>query len=324
MTTDTLRSDAGRITADDILAACQLPPEAAPPGFAADAAARDLSFREATVREVEAWSTMVLERMLAPRARRTETENQEAFERGWRENLETALAGGITSESLRPRYFRDASWLRYGRRLIVTGNPQLEFDLFSLVRRLIFHRYLSDCDAVHEYGCGSCGNLLLIAEMFSGKRLHGYDWAQASVEIAELIAARTGMRITGSRLDMRHPPAGVPPAARTAVLTVHALEQIGQDFQPLIDHFLASRPVRVVHLEPTIELYESTSLYDHLAIEYSRRRGYLAGYLTALEELERQGRIRILAKVRPHIGGVIHEASLIVWEPRPADDRAAS
>lgn len=305
-----------KITAADILAACELVAEDAPANFQEEVASRLLSYRRATVAEVESWGAMVLERMHRQQARRSPEQNQEAFERGWKENLEAALQEGVSAASLRPRYFRATPFLRYRHGLIVSENDQLEHDLFTLVRLLVFHRYLSDCRAVREYGCGSCGNLLLLGEMFPAKTLQALDWAEASIEIAGLIARRTGLDLTGAVFDMRQPPASEPLKDDAAVLTVHALEQLGQDFDPLIEHFLAVRPRRVVHLEPILELYKPTNLYDHLAIEYSRRRGYLDGYLTRLRQLEAKGRLKIVKAVRPAIGGVIHEASLIVWEPR--------
>lgn len=305
-----------RIAAEDILSACELVAEDAPIGFHEEVASRLLTFRGATVAEVESWATMVLERMHRPQARRSPEENQEAFERGWKENLETALREGVSAASLRPRYFRATPFLRYRHGLIVSENEHLEHDLFTLVRLLVFHRYLADCSAIQEYGCGSCGNLLLLGGMFPAKTFRALDWAEASVEIAEVIARHTGLDLAGSVLDMRRPPEAELLADGTAVLTVHALEQLGQDFDPLIDHFLTARPRRVVHLEPILEFYEPTNVYDHLAIEYSRRRGYLDGYLTRLRQLEAEGRLEIVKAVRPAIGGVIHEASLIVWEPR--------
>lgn len=305
-----------RITATDILAACGQRMDDAPTGFTEAAASRDLTYRRATVGEVEAWATMVLERMHRPQARRSPAENQEAFERGWRENLEAALKEGVSADSLRPRYFRETPFLRYRHGLIVSDNKHLEHDLFTLVRRLIFTRYLADCPAIREYGCGSCGNLLLLGEMFPHKDFHALDWARASVEIAGLIAHHTGLSLVGETFDMRQPPLAEPLKEGTAILTVHALEQLGRDFLPLVNHFLTSRPRRVVHLEPILELYEPTNLYDHLAVEYSKRRGYLDGYLTTLQQFETEGRLEIIKAVRPAIGGVIHEASIIVWEPR--------
>lgn len=305
-----------KITADDILTAFELTAEDTSNGFQEEVASRDLRFRGAIVAEVEAWATMVLDRMHRPQARRSLAENQEAFERGWKENLEAALKEGISAASLRPRYFRATPFLRYRHGLIVSENEHLEHDLFTLVRLLVFYRYLSDCGAIREYGCGSCGNLLLLGEMFPATKLHALDWAQASVEIAELIARHTRLDLTGAVFDMRQPPQSQPLEDGTAILTVHALEQLGHDFDPLIEHFLAVRPRRVLHLEPILEFYDPANLYDHLAIEYSRRRGYLDGYLAKLRQLEAEGQLEILKAVRPAIGGVIHEASLIVWEPR--------
>ena len=309
--------DAGEIAFDwitptEILTACGDRIDDVPAGFTDAVASRDLTYRSATVGEVEAWATMVLERMHRPQARRSPTENQEAFERGWRENLDAALKEGVSADSLRPRYFRETPFLRYRHGLIVSENKHLEHDLFTLVRRLIFTRYLADCPAIREHGCGSCGNLLLLSEMFTVIQLHGFDWADSSVEIAALIANQRSVSLTAERFNMRRPAKGRDFGSQAGFVTVHELEQLGQDFNAIPHHFLECKPERVVHLEPVVELYDERNIYDYLAIEYSSRRGYLSGYLAALREMAVHGRIEKNAAERPYIGGVIHGSSIIV------------
>ena len=271
------------------------------------------SYADADV--VEEWAVLLLEKMQSTGAARTIAQNKQAFEDGWSENLNAVLRGEVSAESLKPRYYRPSRVMRLNKRLIVSDEENLEYELFVLVRRWLFREFISDCGAVVEYGCGSCGNLLLLSEMFPGLELLGLDWAQSSVEIAELIAREKQVAISGRLFDMRDPPVSLEHADDAAFLTVHALEQLGRDFQPLLAHLVASKPKKVIHLEPIVELYDPTNLYDYLALSYSKRRGYLDGFLEALRKLEADGVIKILFVERPFIGGVFHESSVIVWEP---------
>jgi hypothetical protein len=79
---------------------------------------------------------------------------------------------------------------------------------------------------------------------------------------------------------------------------------------------LAARPSVVVQYEPVLEFYDPDNLYDALALRYCRQRNYLEGYYPALQRLQDEGRIEILAARRPELGGTLHEASVLVWRPR--------
>ncbi len=61
------------------------------------------------------------------------------------------------------------------------------------------------------------------------------------------------------------PPARLPLGKNAAVITVHALEQIGDRFEPILQSLLASQPTRVVHYEPIIEYYDEGNTLDYLA-----------------------------------------------------------
>ena len=69
-------------------------------------------------------------------------------------------------------------------------------------------------------------------------------------------------------------------------------------------------------LEPIVELYDRSSLFDVLAIKYHERRNYLHGWLTRLRELAALGRAEILQVRRLGFGDRYHEAySVILWKP---------
>ena len=276
----------------------------------------DTSHRQPALEEFEEYLLHVLERMSGQNAARTPDENLDAWERGWGENLALAADGPSMRENLRPRYFRPSKFLRYRKGLIVSENSSLEYDLFDLARYLIFSRYLSPYDDIYELGCGSCQNLLALSEIYPAKQLHGLDWARPSVEIAKLLARSQGRKISGHLFDMTNPAPEVTLEPGSAVVTIHAMEQLGSFHRKLLAFLLECRPGLVIHYEPILEFYDRKDPLDLLAVVYSEKRNYLTGLWPALLTLRDEGRIEILEARRPHLGGVIHEASLLVWRPR--------
>ena len=112
---------------------------------------------------------------------------------------------------------------------------------------------------------------------------------------------------------MLHPDMRVKIAG--AVLTIHALEQLGADWQPFLDYLRSQKPLLCVHIEPLEELYDE-SAHDQACLAYHRKRGYLVGYLTRLRELERLGEAEILEVTKSPFGGMNHDAySVLVWRP---------
>lgn len=276
----------------------------------------DTSYRKPNGEEFEEYVLSVLKKIDSEQIIRTKEENLDIFEKGWRENLGIIKMEGITMGNLKPRYFRPSKFLRYNDSLIVTDNLNLEYDLFTLARHIIFKKYLASFDVIYEIGAGSCQNLLMLSELYPEKELYGLDWSAASVEIAHFIAKSLGRNIKGYLFDMLNPSTEMVIKPGSAIVSIHALEQAGAEHNRLLSFILKSRPGIVVHYEPILEFYNENKLLDCLALIYSRRRNYLNGYLTALRNLEREGEIEILEAYRPYLGGVIHEASLIVWRPR--------
>ncbi len=275
----------------------------------------DTRYHFATRAELEEYLSLTLRRLESPGITRTLEENHEVWENGWQENLQQTLEENGSMRSLTPRYYRQTKFLRYSQDLAVSGNLNLEHDLFTLARYAIFSKYLQPYENLYEIGCGSCQNLLILSDMFPEKKLHGLDWARPSVQIAEYLASSQGRKISGSIFDMItcQPAPEIEP--HSAVLTIHAVEQIGTQHSKLLSFLLAAKPEIVVHYEPTTEFYDLDNFLDYLAFSYSRKRNYLSGFWPALCQLRDQGKIEILEARRPQLGGVFHEASVIVWRP---------
>lgn len=275
----------------------------------------DAEVHWASALELSDYVLAYLKRMAIVGMKRTKEENQQAFERGWSENLERIRERGVSLENLKPGYFRGSPFLRYSDGLVVSDNEQLEFELFKVARMCIFRRFLSGFENIVELGCGSCENLFMLAEMFEGVNLYGSDWTDASLRIMEHLSRTMGRNIAGFHLDMLAPETAFQLPTGAAVITIHAFEQLGEKFDAIIDFIIDLHPAIVVQYEPVTSFYNPDALLDYLALEYCTGRGYLKGYYERLLELERQGRVKVLEAWRPGLGGVLHEASMLVWKP---------
>jgi len=101
---------------------------------------------------------------------------------------------------------------------------------------------------------------------------------------------------------------------KNKIVTIAALEQVGDNFQEFISFLLDKKPEMCIHLEPIDELLNTNTLIDNLSIKYFRKRNYLNKFLPFLENLEKNGIIEILKKQIIYSGSYFIEGhSLIVW-----------
>jgi hypothetical protein len=274
----------------------------------------DMSYRLADRNEIEEHIMDSLHRADSSRKSFSST-NEIAFEKGWRENIQLATEQGVNIDSLKPGYFRSSKFLRYKKDIVITKNTNIEYDLFFLSRLLFFTKYLRDYKSIYEFGCGSCSNLFILSSLFPEKELFGLDWASSSIEITNMLNESIKNPIRGYRFDMLKPDINFKIKSESAILTIHAMEQLGDKFGVFLQYLIDSKPSVVIHYEPILEMYDKENLYDYLAMNYSEKRGYLSGYLSALNKLANKKIIEIIEVNRPYIGGVYHESSLVVWRP---------
>lgn len=275
----------------------------------------DVRCRRASAAERDQYVLEMLELIRSPLIERSEAENRAAWERGWQQNLDEARAGGFAPHTLKPKYFRGHRVLRWQGDILVCENPQIEYDLFVLARRLLFGSYLQGLQTIYEIGSGSANNLWLLSELFPAATIVGLDWVAPAVDLATELGRSSGRRIEGRRFDMMNPDPGFRLEPGSAVVTVHALEQVGERHRALLDWLEGARPALVLHYEPILEFYDRGRLLDYLALWYSERRRYLTGFWTAIQARRDEGRLAVVDARRPGLGGVYHEASVIVWRP---------
>lgn len=272
-------------------------------------------YRSASKFEILEYVSRMLEFIDDPKLQRNKVENLTAWNNGWQENLDLIKTQGFSEFTTKPKYFRKHKFLRFKNDLIIPSNSNLEYDLFRIIKETIFQEFLLPFNEIHELGCGSGGNLWTLAKLFPHKSLIGYDWAEPSVKIASLMGKCLKRGIIGKRIDFLDNNLSFEFSQSSAVVSIHAIEQIGKSHTNLLEAILKAKPSIVVHFEPILEFYDSYQCLDNLALKYSKRRNYLEDFFSSLKSYEKKGVLKIKHAQRPRIGGVWHESSLVVWEP---------
>jgi len=240
---------------------------------------------------------------------------QPRWEQGWQENLDDLVAADFDLSKLVPKFVRRKELVRLDGHYIDPATETFETDYVRVLRAWLFERFFVDTPTLYEFGVGSGHNLIDAAQRFPDKTFVGLDWAVASTKILDAVRDRLGLKVSGRVFNLFEPDYAIELPEGTGVLTIGTLEQIGTGTGPFLDYLLANRPKRCVHVETTYELYGQDDLFDWLAAAYLEKRGYLRGFLPALKELEKQGRVRIIA-IQRTFGSFFHDGyTYIVWEP---------
>jgi SAM-dependent methyltransferase len=249
------------------------------------------------------------------RIRRNTQENIRAFEVGWSENLQMCREQGVSREALTPKYVKPYEYIRYSGDYIAPKDPYLFEKLLLLAATLFFEKYFSEAGHLYEFGCGTGRFLYEIADKFPEKKLVGLDWTTSSQEILKLIS-KVKPNVSGRRFNMLTPDAKMRMPRHSAVFTIGAMEQLGNQHGPFLDYLIGERPLVVLHFEPIEEFYDGDKLFDHVAWSYHKKRRYLSKYYSKLLALQKKGVLTILETRRVGFGDPFNEScSLIAWQP---------
>ena len=239
-------------------------------------------------------------------------ERTEVWENGWSENYEE-FKKTLDLSCLTPKYF-NITECRYNQEFVKNDGYAFNDVLHRIVRRYIFYRYMSDFSDIYEFGCGTSANLVDLARIYPNKRLHGMDLTYASGKIIKLLNENLGYNIEGRQFDFTKPDFSLDLKENSCIYTFSALEQTYDLWEPFFEYLIEKKPKLCVHLEPIEEFYDDNNLLDYLALEFHRKRHYLKGFYTKLQEFEKEGVIEILEKRRLYYGSCNDECSgFIVW-----------
>lgn len=240
-------------------------------------------------------------------------ERTQVWREGWQEHVDEFISTDGDLSSLVPRFLRPDQPIRFQGDYII---PQAHFerDFLTLFQLWFFKKYFSGVENIYEFGCGSSFNLAKIAVMFPLKRLYGLDFVQPAIDLVGLIAEKYDFKMEGVFFDLLFPNYDLEIKPNSGVLTFGTLEQLAGKFEPFINFLLEKKPQICCHVEPTIELYDDTDLFDHLAILFHRQRGYSTGLLGMLESLAACNKIRLHKVKRLHFGSLMMEGyTYMVW-----------
>jgi hypothetical protein len=240
----------------------------------------------------------------------------EKWENGWYENLEL-LKKGNNANDLVPKYFGKYDIARW-KQDFVKGNSKY-FDYYQLIVLVdaILHEYVGDkYDNLFEFGCGPAYHLLRFGNFNKNINLIGLDWASASQNIIqEINSLGINTKIKGYKFDFFNPDYSIDIPKNSAVFTCNALEQIGENYKEFINYLLIKKPSICINFEPMIEFLDEDNLVDQLCMLYTKKRNYLKGYLSYLEQLEKEGKIEIILKKRLQIGSLYIEGNpVVIWK----------
>ncbi len=289
------------------------------PAFAVEKIAEtDLRYRRPERSERDAVILRILRRLSERPQSVLDDARRSVWSQTWAAQYEKASMGGFSAEALEPGFVSSDTVVRIDRDFAIPRSPRLELDVYAIVRRILFQRWMGDAKVALEFGSGSAFNLIDMALMYPELKIIGLDWAPAAVKLVDAIAHSRGFNMAGRTFDFFSPDPSLDDADDAAVFTFCALEQIGAKFEPFVEFLLQKRPRVCVHLEPILEFYRpEENLADHLAVAFHRMRDYLNGFQTYLTRLAEQGRVRILDERRLGFGSLFHEGySVIVWQPR--------
>ena len=240
---------------------------------------------------------------------------KQRWEDGWGENLSDFQRSGYDLAALAPKFVRLQEIIRLRGEYVRPYSHQFESNFVKVLRQWMFKKWFHSVDHIYEFGCGTGHNLIDAAALFPDRPLYGLDWSQASQVILRLLKEHHGFNIVGREFDMLEPDESFALFPRSGVFTVGAMEQLGSQYEKILNYILAQRPQICVHVETLYELYDQNVLFDYVAAKYLEKRKYLRGLLGTLQALEKERRLQILGTIRT-FGSLYHDGySLLIWKP---------
>ena len=215
---------------------------------------------------------------------------------------------------IRPKWFRESAFVNIQNCLSLTKTPYVDWEYQLITRQMLFYTHLKDIENICEFGSGSGANFYLINEILQDKSFILSDISVTSLKIIEELKRKLNRNnLTYSNIDIEQ-DINLQLPDNSAVITTSVLEQIGDNYKNFINFILKEKPQIVINVEPIVELLDSKNGFDNVMNLYCEKRKYLAGYLTELEKLEKQKKIKIIMKKRTMVSGTFIENSVLIWK----------
>jgi hypothetical protein len=204
-----------------------------------------------------------------------------------------------------------------GRLVRVTTRDYYRYRIRALSELMV--RHTGGATSLLELGAGSGYNLFSLSLDSRWVRLRGLDIAPNGIEAGRQIASHFDLndRVSFDRIDLTD--ASDPHFAElegTTVFTHFCIEQIPYAVEKVIENIIRARPARVVNIEPAMDMLNLSDPRDLASRVYLKSMDYQTRLFKLLDELDKDGRIRILARERMGYAPTLHNDGLLyAWEP---------
>lgn len=183
----------------------------------------------------------------------------------------------------------------------------------------LIERHSGGSKQIVELGAGYGYNLFSLHVDHPDWALKGFDISPNGITAGREIASHFGLsdKISLDRIDLTDSSdANLAAIKDQVVFTYFCIEQIPYDVQKVVENIMAAKPRRVINIEPTTELLDLTKPRDLVSLFYIRSVDYQTRLFSTLNDLERQGRVRVIARERMPFAPTIHnDGFLYCWEP---------
>ena len=184
----------------------------------------------------------------------------------------------------------------------------------------LISRHVGDATSLLELGAGFGYNLFSLSLDPRWSSLRGLDIAPNGIEAARLIAGhfKLSERVSFDRIDLTDAgDARFGELAGATIFTYFCIEQIPYAVEAVVENILRAKPVRVVNIEPAVDMLKLSDPRDLTSRVYIQSMDYQTRLFKLLDTLEKSGRIRILARERMAFAPTLHNDGLLyAWEPR--------
>lgn len=278
----------------------------------------DFSYEELSLRERDSLILDIIKLLIADETIKAGQHRISDWDNGWLQNhLEFTETG--TLDSLVPKYFGKFKYVRWNSEWIKPVSKDFEYNMVKTLQYWLFEKFFNNLNYIYEFGCGTGHNLLRALEINPSAKVCGMDWATSSQESIEKINKKMNTNIFSKNFNFFDFDKSIKLENKCGVYTFAALEQIGDKYENFINFLLMNNPEICLHVEPIAEFLEEDKLSDFLSIRYFKKRNYLNGFASYLDQLEKDQKIEILYKKKSFIGSLyINGYSIIAWRAKNA------